>query len=273
MLKRKTVWKWGAMVCLPVALLLLPGGFSARVKAFFQTVTAPIQSGILQTSRSLKAGTDTVRGFSGLVEENRRLKGQVVRLQAEARLSKSIEEENIRLQQLFKFYDRQIDTLIAAEVLSRSINGWWQSVRIAKGTRDGVRPNHAVISPDGLVGRTANVSALSADVLLLSDPACSVSARISRTGSFGLVSGGGVNLKGYPVVHMRFVHKDIPVQIGDTVVTSGLGGVYPPDLVIGYIESVRIEEAGLYQIAEILPQAVMSLTDVVFVSADEGGEE
>lgn len=273
MVEKRTVLKWCAAACVLALILLLPDGYTVRVKGFFWNLISPIQSGLLKAGHSLKAGVDTMRGFGGMVEENRRLKGEVVRLQAEARLSKSIQEENLKLRRMLAFHDRQAKALIAAEVAARSINGWWQSIRLAKGTREGVFSNRAVISPDGLVGRVSTVSAHSANVLLLSDPACEVSARISRTGSFGLVRGAGVNLKGYPVVEMRFIHKDIPIQIGDEVVTSGLGGVFPRDVIIGYIEAIRTEDAGLYQIAEILPQAVINLTDVVFVTAVEGGEE
>lgn len=273
MVEKRTVLKWFAAAVVLALILLLPDGYTSGVKGFFRNLITPVQFGILKVGRSLKEGADTVRGFGGMAEENRRLKGEVVRLQAAARLSKSIEEENLKLRRMLAFHERHAHDLIAAEVAARSISGWWQSIRIAKGTREGVFANHAVVSPDGLVGRTSEVSAHSADVLLMSDPACEVSARISRTGSFGLVSGAGVNLKGYPVVRMRFIHKDIPVQVGDEVVTSGLGGVFPRDVIIGYVESVRTEEAGLYQIAEILPQAVINLNDVVFVTAVEGDGE
>jgi len=68
---------------------------------------------------------------------------------------------------------------------------------------------------------------------------------------------------------MQFVHKDTPVRVGNEVVTSGLGGVFPRDILIGYVEAVRTEEGGLYQVADILPQAVINLTNVVFVTASE----
>ena len=267
MINRGTVFKWGAAAILVAVLLMLPNGLSARIKGLFQNLTSPVQTGVQRTTTGLRGRVDTLRGFSDLVEENRRLEAENVRLQAEVRYSKSIQEENVKLREKFAFYERQSGELVAAEVISRSINGWWQSVRISKGTRGGIVENHAVISPDGLVGRTANVAARSADVLLLSDPACNVSAKISSTGSFGLVSGAGVNLKGLPVVEMRFIRKDLPVKVGDKVVTSGLGGVFPRDVLIGYVESIREEESGLYQIAEILPQAVINLTDIVFVTA------
>lgn len=269
MVGQKTVLNWVAVACALLLLFLLPDGCTARVKGLFKNLITPLQSSLLQGGRSLKAGADSVRGFGGLAEENHRLYEEVVKLQAEARLTRNVSEENLKLRQLLAFHDRYANQLIPAEVAARSINGWWQSVRLAKGTRNGITQDRAVISPDGLIGKTADVSAHTTDVLLLSDPACKVSARVSRTGSFGLVTGQGVNSKGYPVARMQFIHKDTPVRVGDEVVTSGLGGVFPRDILIGYIEAVSMEEAGLYQVADILPQAVINLTDVVFVTADE----
>lgn len=269
MVGQKTVLNWSAVACALLLLFLLPDGCTVRIKGLFKNLITPVQSGLLKSGRSLKAGADSVRGFGGLAEENRRLYEEVVKLQAEARLSKNLEEKNLKLRQLLAFHEQYTTKLIPAEVAARSINGWWQSVRLAKGTNAGIYKDRAVISQDGLVGRTFEVSAHTAEVLLLSDPACKVSARVSRTGSFGLVTGQGVNSKGYPIAQMQFIHKDTPVRVGDEVVTSGLGGVFPRDVLIGYIEAVSVEEAGLYQVADILPQAVINLTDVVFVTADE----
>jgi rod shape-determining protein MreC len=269
MVEQKKVGKWIAAACALLGILLLPDGCTARVKGLFRNLITPAQSFVLKTGSSLKAGADTVRGFSGLADDNLRLKSELVRLQAEARFNATIEEENLKLRRMLGFHERQIRALIPAEVAARSISGWWQIVRLAKGSDDGIFSDRAVISPEGLVGRTAAVSAHTAEVLLLSDPACKVSARVSRTGSFGLVTGQGVNRKGYPVARMEFIHKEIPIRVGDEVVTSGLGGVYPRDILIGYIESIETGEGGLYQVAEILPKAVVDLADVVFVSADE----
>jgi len=208
-----------------------------------------------------------------LLEENKRLSEEVIYLQAKQVDLENLEQENRHLRDQLDFYNRQKHTLISCQVTARTISGWWQSLRLDKGRAQGVEANRAVISPDGLVGRTDEVSAYSADVLLLSDPACKVSARVSRTGSFGLVTGHGVNAQGYPVARMQFIHKDAPVRAGDAVVTSGLGGVFPKNILIGYIERVSTEEAGLYQIADIIPKAVTELMDVVFVAAEEENAE
>jgi rod shape-determining protein MreC len=269
MVTKRRVFKWAAAGILLLLLFNLPGGCTARVKGFFGDVLAPFQHAVIKTVQSLKEGIDTVRGFGGLLEENSRLSEELIYLQAKQVEQENLEQENRHLQEQLDFYNRQKRKLIPCQVTSRTVSGWWQSVRLDKGKAQGVQINRAVISPDGLVGRTSEVSSYSADVLLISDPACKVSARVSRTGSFGLVTGRGVNARGYPVARIEFIHKDAPVRVGDAVVTSGLGRVFPKNILIGYIENVSVEDAGLYQVADIIPKAVTELMDVVFVAAEE----
>lgn len=264
----KSFFKWVAAAGILLLLFNLPGGCTARIKGIFKDATAPLNRLFITTARSLKEGADTVRGLGGMLAENSRLSEEVIYLQAQLVERENLEQVNRHLLDQLDFYTRQKSLLIPCQVSARTISGWWQSVRLDKGRAQGIEVNRAVISPDGLVGRTAEVSSYTTDVLLLSDPACKVSARVSRTGSFGLVSGRGVNAQGYPVARMQFIHKDAPVKPGDAVVTSGLGGVFPKNILIGYIETVGIEEGGLYQTADIIPKAVTELMDVVFVSAE-----
>jgi rod shape-determining protein MreC len=273
MFVQRSFFKWVAAIIALLLLFNLPGGCTARFKGIFKDTITPIQQLLLKTTQSLKEGSDTVRGFGGMMAENRRLSEELIYLQARLVQLENLEQENRHLQDQLDFYGRQKHALIPCQVIARTINGWWQSVRLDKGRAQGIEANRAVISPDGLIGRTDEVSANTAEVLLLSDPACKVSVRVRRTGSFGLVTGRGVNAQGYPVARMQFIHKDAPVRAGDTVVTSGLGGVFPKDILIGYIESVGMEEAGLYQYADIIPKAVTELMDVVFVTdAEENAE-
>lgn len=273
MLLEKSFFKWVTAVAALLLLFNLPGKCTARVKGIFKDVITPFPHLIAKTAQSLKEGAGAVRGFGGLMEKNSRLSEEMIYLQARLVQLENLEQENRHLQDQLDFYNRQKHALIPCQVTARTISGWWQSVRLDKGKTQGVEANRAVISPDGLVGRTDAVSAHTAEVLLLSDPACKVSVRVRRTGSFGLVSGRGVNAQGYPVARMQFIHKDAPVRAGDTVVTSGLGGVFPKDILIGYIENIGMEETGLYQYADIIPKAVTELMDVVFVAAEEENAE
>ena len=270
---QRRVVKWITAAAVLFLLFCLPSSCSLRIKSVFQNVVTPVQNFFLNIGMSLKEGADTVRGFGGLVDENRRLSEEMIRLQTKVTMLENLAAENRKLREQLDFHDAQPDRLIAAQIISRSVSGWWQSVRINKGTQQGIQPNSPVISSDGLVGRISSAAAFSSEVLLVSDPACKVSARISRTGAFGIVSGRGTNLKGYPVARMEFIHKDIPVREGDAVVTSGLGGIFPKDILIGYVDKVHSEENGLYQYADIIPKAVVYLMDVVFISAGDVGAE
>jgi len=273
MSRHKKILKGVAAILALGLLFSLSGSYTTRLEGVFRDLTTPIQGFFLQGVHRLKAGVDSVRGFNGLAEENRRLDQEVIALQAGTRVRENLEEENLRLRKLLDFRDQQSIQLIPAQVVQRSMSSWWQSVGLGRGTRVGVEANRAVISPDGLVGKTTRVFSRTAEVLLVSDPAFKVSARISRTGSFGLVIGRGVNLKGDPVARMQFIHKETPVRMGDEVVTSGLGGIFPRDIPIGYVEEIHMEEAGLYQYVDMMPQAIVHLTDVVFVVATRGEAE
>ncbi len=237
---------------------------------------APAERGVSSLWQRLAEASAVIRGMGGAVEKNRELSHELVRVQAELNQLRDVEADNIRLRRAFQFQHQKPHSMIPCDVVSRSISGWWNTVRIGKGARGGIKPNRAVISPDGLVGKTTGISALTSEVLLVSDPSCRVSAKVARLNVFGMVRGSGTNLKGYPQARMDFINKDAEVCVGDEVVTSGLsgtGGVFPKGVHIGYVEKVHRDDSGLFQYAEIIPRATVGLLDYVFVVADSAGEE
>lgn len=260
----------GALAVITVLVLLsLPSRCSAPVKGGVRAGTMPAEGLITGFSHRLHEALSAVRGLGGMVEKNLELSEEVVRLQASARAFESLERENNILRKQLYFFRESSFEMIPCEVIARGISGWWKTIRISKGTRHGVQADRAVVSPDGLVGKTVEADAFTAEVLLLSDPACKLSARISRTGSFGVVSGAGQDARGNPECHMQFINKDVPVRVGDEVVTSGLGGVFPPGILIGYIESVAKDELELYQEAVIIPKADLGIIEYVFAVTEE----
>ncbi len=259
-----------------VVAFVLPSSLSLKGKGAVRGIMAPAERGTSGLGQRLSEAVSAIRGMGGAVEKNREFSHELVRVQAELRQLRDIEEENLRLRRAFKFRRQQPYSMIPCDVISRNISGWWNTVRIGKGTVAGSRENHAVISPDGLVGKTIEVSKRTAEVLLVCDPACRVSARIKDSNTYGLVRGGGVNLRGHPVARMDFIDKDTEILAGDEVVTSGLSGegdVSPKGVHIGYIVKVHQDDSGLFQYAEIAPSATVSLLDYVFVvSVDAEGE-
>jgi len=271
---RKLVYTATAGLLLVVAFVL-PASLSLKGKGAVRGVVAPAERGTSGLGQRLSEAVSAIRGMGGAVEKNRELSHDLVRIQARLSQLVDVEEDNRRLRKAFKFHHQTPFSMIPCDVISRNISGWWNTVRIGKGSAAGIRENHAVISPDGLVGKTIEVSKRTAEVLLVCDPACRVSAKVERANIFGLVRGGGVDLKGHPIARMDFIDKDAEVLEGDAVVTSGLsgeGGVSPKGVHIGYVVKVHRDGSGLFQYAEIAPSATVSLLDYVFVVSASDAE-
>jgi rod shape-determining protein MreC len=207
--------------------------------------------------------------------ENRRMAEEINRLRIDIERLRRLERQNAELRGMLRFAQRSPHRLIACEVIGRGdVTGWWQTIRLNKGEADGVTTNLAVITADGVVGRTEVTSAHTADVLLIADPKCKISAVLSRTGGFGIVRGGGAALTGAPALEMLcspglcrmdYIAREATLMAGDEVLTSGLGGVFPKDLLVGRVVRAHRDESGLYQRAEVAPTAELGNLTTVFV--------
>lgn len=277
MVLRNRKFIYAAAIGLGLIVILVPfPALTLKGKGAVRGTMAPAERGASSLWQRLSEATAAIRGIGGTAEKNRELSHELVRVQAELNRLRDIEADNIRLQRALDFREASAHSMVPCDVVSRNISGWWNTVRISKGAKDGIEEDRAVISPDGLVGRTTEVSSSSSEVLLVSDPACRVSAKLARINVFGLVRGAGTTLKGYPKARMEFINKDAEVRVGDEVVTSGLssaGGNFPKGVHIGYVEKVYQDDTGLFQYAEIIPHATVGLLDYVFVVSTASQED
>lgn len=263
------------LAVLVLVVFNLPSALTETVKAGLRRALAPY----------LHLGSASSRGASGFfgrlgrltesASERERLEAEVKRLQFEAARIPTLERENAELRAALGFARRADMLLIPAEVIARGdVTGWWETVRLNKGRVDGVATNQAVVTMDGLVGRTIEVTPVTCEVLLLSDENSRVSAQILRTGSLGVVCGLGVSLGGLSSIsmlaapglpRMDYLPKDADLVAGDEVVTTGLGGVFPAGLRVGRVTRVYPDESGLYQHADLAPAADLGRLSVLHV--------
>jgi rod shape-determining protein MreC len=269
-LNDRSLIRWLVLVVVIIALLNLPAGMSDTIKSAFREAARPLQYALDSAWGSVAGYTKSVGRIPGLLVENESLRQEVARLTTERNHLRTFESENEQFRQLLRLRPRPETDWITAQVLSRSHDGWWQTVRLNKGSSEGIAENMAVVSAEGLVGRIVAVSRNTADVLLLSDPAFKVSTRLIRTGSFGVVSGRGPSWQGQVYCRMEFIHKNDEIKPGDEVVTSGLGGVFPESIAIGYVDRVYMDPSGLYQHADIITRADLSSLQYVFVMRQDG---
>ncbi|MFM2313958.1 MAG: hypothetical protein RLZZ04_3234 [Cyanobacteriota bacterium] len=144
------------------------------------------------------------------------------------------EQQNRQLKQLLDYSKTQSDKTIAAPVINRSRDRWWNRVTLGKGSKDGVKPGYVVMGIGGLVGRVTHVTTHTSKVLLISDSTSRVGAIISRNRQFGYVKG-----KDTSTVVMHFFNQETSIKSGDEISTSPLSKLYPPGLAIGKVKSVK----------------------------------
>lgn len=268
-MRERSIVLWVVLGAVLLAVLNLPDAVSRPAKAVVREAIAPLQGAVSGFGRKVREGFRSLRGIGDAITENRKMAAELVRLRSEVRDLQALDRENIQLRAQLAFFRASERRLVPCEVIARDISGWWQTVRLGKGTGDGVGPNMAVVSSDGLVGKTVDVSSRTSDVLLISDPACKVAAQIARTGAFGVLEGTGPSGSGQAVCRMKFINRNIPVLAGDEVVTSGLGGIFPRGLLIGYVDKIFTDESGLFQQADVIPKADLGMLTYAFVVSEQ----
>lgn len=273
-MRDKRILFW-LLLLVVVVMLNLPLSMALRSSARLRDGFEPFQKSLsLVMDRSTRFVQRLGRTQS-LLQENQDLHVAVARLEHRVRELSHFERENETLRRQLGFSVLSPHRLLLCEVVTRGdLTGWWQTVRLNKGTRDGVAPGMAVMTTDGLVGRTITVSQRTTDVLLITDPNCKVSSTVGDDGAFGIVRGAGVRLSGRGKLEMlasvnptvlNYVSTEHTLSEGDWVTTSGLGGVFPAGVPIGRLENVRLHESGLYQQADVMPAARLDAFRYAFI--------
>ena len=191
--------------------------------------------------------------------ENDALKHQIDSLQVQLQQQRALAGRSQQLERLLQLRDQAGLPTTAADVIGVGASPDFQTVTINKGTRDGLKSDMAVISPAGVVGRIVTPSARAAKVQLLIDRNAAAGAMDERTRVQGVVVGTGDN-----ILRMEYVAELGEVKAGDSVVTSGVDGIYPKGFVIGRIETVE-RGGGAYKLITVRPTVDLRSLESVLV--------
>jgi len=184
--------------------------------------------------------------FHSLRQENSDLRDRINTLNRKIETYKVIQDENDRLKSFLNFKKTIPYTVLPAQIIGRDPSNWSNSLVIDKGISQGISRNKAVISTKGLVGRIVELGKRSAKVLLITDPNSRVGVIIQRNRQGGMLIG-----RPDGKCRMIYIALDSDVTIGDRVLTAGLGGIFPKDVLVGEVSSVGKEPGRLYKYAVI----------------------
>ncbi|OHB32306.1 MAG: rod shape-determining protein MreC [Desulfuromonadaceae bacterium GWC2_58_13] len=226
-------------------------------------VTAPLQIGVMTVCETFSDWlghylwlVDTRKENDRLLEENRHLAAELSRLR-EVRLT------NERLQKLLDFREQQALSALPAQVVTEDATSWFRTVMIDKGRDDGVREGMPVVVAEGVAGRIIRVAARQSRVLLITDASSAIATLVQRNRTRGVCRGRGDTL------NFDFALREKDIEVGDLIITSGNGGVFPKGLPVGTVVRVEREEYGLFQVVEVMPTVDFSRLEEVLVLLKE----
>ncbi|MSN24420.1 MAG: rod shape-determining protein MreC [Geobacter sp.] len=193
------------------------------------------------------------------LRENIRVLNERVREGDEAKLA------NQRLSRLLDMKKTIKLPTLAAEVVGEDVTPWFRTFILNRGSSSGVREGMAVIAADGIVGQIVKVAASNSRVVLLTDHASGIAATIQRSRARGVVKG-----KSEMLCTLEFTTREEDVKVGDSVISSGIGGVFQKGLPIGEVTMVKRGEYGIFQTVTIRPAVNLAhLEDVLIVQSVE----
>jgi rod shape-determining protein MreC len=258
-------------------LLSLSEAVASRVKLGVTSLFLPLFGATETTQAAARRAGNLMVPRSDLIRELEQLRAEKQKLEFTLAQTQEAGRENERLRRLAGLSTRPGWKLKPARVIARDPANWWRTVFIDLGSKDGVRVDLPVVTPEGLAGRVSAVGTSRSQVVLLGDQTCRVAGMVRETAENGVVIP-------YPqdpsIVTLTYLSRGSAVKPGQTittsglelkpghhVLTSGLGGVFPAGIRIGEIVDVRSDGFGLYQSARVRLAVNLNALEHVWVVA------
>ncbi|MCD6289701.1 MAG: rod shape-determining protein MreC [Anaerolineae bacterium] len=263
--RNRLAWLGGFVGLSLLVMGLYAAGYLRPARELVLQGLAPLQGVITSVDEQVGAAVKTVRDLRTLRQRNAELERLVDSLVVENVQLKEIEAENANLRKLLHFAQRHPflefrGAEVVARVISRDPTNLSNYLLINLGREHGIREGMPVVTERGLVGRISQVNKTTSQVLLITDPASAVNALIQSSRLTGLVegqAGGGLV--------MNYIPQDATVTPGEIVITSGLGGNFPRNLVIGQITAVHQRDYEMFQKAVVHPSVDFNQLEQVLV--------
>lgn len=254
----------GAVVLATLLVLNLPEPQSRRIKLAWSSLFLPLFGLAGSARQAAGAVQDALLPRNLLVRqvETLRRENDVLKLQLQQWEPTRLENQRLRLAlgwQPELPWRRRLARVVSYDPMS-----WWRSVLIDIGSREGVRTNLPVVTPQGLVGRISEVAFTHSRVLLVGDPNCRFSAQVETTRDKGIIAPDEASFD-RQVVEFTYVSTGVTLEPGAAVATSGDGGVFPKGIPVGRILDVQTNEFGLYLGARVRLAANLNRLDEVWV--------
>jgi len=235
---------------------------SSYIKEKTYVIIGILQMGGFNLKTELIEFIDNIKQAEQLRRENKILKNEIAQMHfKEKNYYKEIISSYQRLEKMLEFKQEQPYDLFPTQVIAYPSYDYFKIVFINGGEKEGIEKDMVVVNPQGLVGRVVETYSHQAKVLLILDERSKVGVRDQRTRDVAILQGKGE--KG--VCELKYLLSKASVKIGDKVITSGLGGLFPKGIMVGEISRVRKNPRRLFQEVEIIPSVDFGKLEELFI--------
>lgn len=267
----------GGLLVVAAVLLAAVLALGAQILGFdpltaaLEVLATPFRAASSAVTNWTQERYDRAFRYEELAAENEALRQRVAELERDAIAGQDAQRENERMKDLLGLAEQRPELQYRdAAVVRRSSSNWSSDFTIDRGTLGDVEAGDCVIDQYGyLIGVVTEANPNSSLVTTILDPALELGGRIARTDEDAILEGDfTLMLEG--LLRLSFVPEDAKLVTGDQVTTSGLGGVYPPGLVVGSVRTLYVEADGISRYAEVEPAGDVTGTQYVYVIVDYG---
>lgn len=253
------------IICLAIAVVLcaVPSvfsimGYKSLARDMVGIVTTPFRWIGMGIGNSFEGFSRFFTSVEKVNEENEALREENKQLLLELERAKMLEEENRRLREYLGMKTKYPSfTFEEGMVLSHSSGNYITGYTLNRGTIHGIDVNMAVVTSEGIVGFVSEVGSTWCKVSTILESESSVGAYLPRSGDVGIVC-GDLTLGKNGCCKFSYVESDADIQVGDRILSSGVASFYPPDLPIGVVESIQIDEYSRTTTAVLRPSVDFS---------------
>ena len=224
------------------------------------SLIAPCQKAVI---RSIRFVRDIWSHYFFLVtaaKENEKYKKVLSQANAKNIQHEEFKLANVRLRGLLNFQKTMTDQVLPAEVVGKDPSPWFKTIIIDKGKDYGIEKGMAVVIPEGVAGQVTDVSLHYSKVLLIIDHNSAVDALVQRARARGIIKGEAADR-----CLFKYVLRKHDIVVGDTVVASGLDGIFPKGLAVGHVSSVVKPSSGIFQEVTVTPYVDFEKLEEVLV--------
>ena len=268
-------WKFKILVAVAVFLvgIMAYAGANGRLTAAPQELLSVVLTPIQKVTAALSGGIGSVwekyARIDEVLDQNMQLQAENAELRQQMVDYDRIKAENEAYKALANIQDANNEASYASGfVIGRDPLDEFGGFTLDKGAADGVEMNDTVISDKGyLIGTVAEVDTTSCKVLTILHPSFNAAGVVSRTRENGIIN-GSADYAGDGLCTLTDLERSCETRAGDQIITTGLGGVFPPDLLVGTVQQVLPEASGKSSIAVIRPGADPRTVKHVFIITD-----